>query len=69
MFADLSDAQLTALHSLLNEEFDRNRHEEGRVTPETDQALSELSTGVRDEAYRRRRLPGGYETFWWARSA
>lgn len=69
MFADLSDAQLMALHTLLDEEFDRNRHEAGRVTPEDDQALSEMSTGVHDEAYRRRRLPGGYEKFWWARSA
>lgn len=68
MFAELSDEQLTALHNLLDEKFDRNRHEEGRVSPEIDQALSELSTGAKDEAYRRRCLPGGYETFWWARA-
>lgn len=66
MFEELTDSQLTALHRLLEEEGDRNRHEEGRVSEEDDKALSELMTGAHAEAYRRRRLPGGYETFWWA---
>ena len=68
MFEALTDAQLTALHGLLDEEADRNRHEEGRVTTEDGQALDEMMTGVREEAYKRRRLPGGYQTFWWARA-
>lgn len=67
MFEGLTDVQLTALHSLLEEEGDRNRHEEGRVTTEDGQALDELMTGAHAEAYRRRRLSGGYEKFWWAR--
>lgn len=65
MFAELSDAQLTALHSLLEEEGDRNRHEEGRVTTEEAKALDELMAGVGAEAYKRRRN-GKYELFWWA---
>lgn len=65
MFADLSDTQLIALHSLLEEELDRNRHEPSRVSEEDDQAISELKAGANAEAYKRLRAGKG-ELFWWA---
>lgn len=67
MFADLTDEQLIALHQLFTEESDRNHHESGRVSEEDAKALGEMYTGASEEALKRRRLPGGYEKFWWAR--
>ena len=65
MFADLTDTQLTALHSLLDDEIDRNRHEPSRVSEEDDKAISEMMAGVNAQAYERRKAGKG-EQFWWA---
>lgn len=65
MFEDLSDVQLTALHTTLEEEIDRNRHEPSRASEQDDQAISEMMAGAREQAYARRKA-GNYKTFWWA---